>query len=492
MSHLFRLARFALLPLAIALSLPVATRIKPRSRPITTRPVRRTRRRTRRRPIWPPAPDNSGAPSYQQSPPPPDQSSYDPGYGEQPEYTAAQPPPPLPEYDQPPVPGDDYIWTPGYWAWSPDDGYYWVPGAWVEAPYEGALWTPGYWGYWDNSYGFYPGYWGQYIGYYGGINYGFGYVGYGYQGGYWGGGHFYYNRSVNNVNVSVVHNVYSRSVTDNTNNSHVSYNGGSGGIQARARPAELAAMHQPHTAPMRAQVQNQRAAGANRAQFANTNHGRPANVAVSQPLAADRNVKAPPALQRTNRAVEQQQAAPGDSAASRGTGDAPQHNSARQLRSRNEQRQATPQERAGGTATAARAQAPQQQRQAAPHKNIRRRSTARASNGTATASTQGGPSARKRLRRRVTAPATAAPGSSATATAPSARNRNSAKRFRNRNNARQRRNRNARHRSRNNTRRLRNAPGAASNSTRQLRKAGGSPQVAAFRKASAADSADVP
>ena len=114
-------------------------------------------------------------------------------------------------YDQPQDPGDDYIWTPGYWAWSPD-GYFWVPGAWVEAPYEGALWTPGYWGYWNNSYGYYPGYWGQYIGYYGGINYGFGYVGYGYEGGYWGGGHFNYNRSVNNINITVVHNVYSRSV----------------------------------------------------------------------------------------------------------------------------------------------------------------------------------------------------------------------------------------------------------------------------------------
>ena len=117
----------------------------------------------------------------------------------------------MPDYDQPPDPGDDYIWTPGYWAWSPD-GYYWVPGAWVEAPYEGALWTPGYWGYWNNSYGYYPGYWGQYIGYYGGIDYGFGYTGYGYQGGYWGGGHFNYNRSVNNVNISVVHYVYNRPV----------------------------------------------------------------------------------------------------------------------------------------------------------------------------------------------------------------------------------------------------------------------------------------
>jgi hypothetical protein len=34
----------------------------------------------------------------------------------------------------------------------------------------------------------------------------------GYQGGYWGGGHFNYNRSVNNINTSRVHNVYNRSI----------------------------------------------------------------------------------------------------------------------------------------------------------------------------------------------------------------------------------------------------------------------------------------
>jgi hypothetical protein len=212
----------------------------------------------------------------------------------------------LPDYDQPPAPGDDYIWTPGYWAWS-SDGYYWVPGAWVEAPYEGALWTPGYWGYWNNSYGYYPGYWGQYIGYYGGIDYGFGYTGYGYQGGYWGGGHFNYNRSVNNVNVTVVHNVYNRSVVVYTTNNHVSYNGGSGGLHVPARAAERVAMRQQHTAPMQAQLENQRTASTNRAQFASANHGRPANVAVTEPLAADRNVKASPALRATNREVEQQQ-----------------------------------------------------------------------------------------------------------------------------------------------------------------------------------------
>ena len=122
-----------------------------------------------------------------------DQGSDDPGYGDQPVEYADQPPPPLPDYEQPQAPGDDYLWTPGYWAWG-QGGYYWVPGVWVEAPYEGALWTPGYWGYYHHRYGFHRGYWGPHIGYYGGVDYGFGYVGIGYQGGYWGGGHFNYNR----------------------------------------------------------------------------------------------------------------------------------------------------------------------------------------------------------------------------------------------------------------------------------------------------------
>ena len=27
------------------------------------------------------------------------------------------PPPELPVYDQPPIPGDGYVWTPGFWSW---------------------------------------------------------------------------------------------------------------------------------------------------------------------------------------------------------------------------------------------------------------------------------------------------------------------------------------------------------------------------------------
>ncbi len=100
---------------------------------------------------------------------------------------ASEPPPPLPDYSQPPAPGDDYIWTPGYWGYA-NAGYYWVPGAWIVAPYVGALWTPPWWGYDNGVYQWHSGYWGPHIGYYGGINYGFGYTGRGYYGAYWNNG----------------------------------------------------------------------------------------------------------------------------------------------------------------------------------------------------------------------------------------------------------------------------------------------------------------
>jgi hypothetical protein len=140
------------------------------------------------------------------------------------------------------------------------------------------------------------GYWGPHIGFYGGLNYGFGYVGIGYQGGYWNSGHFYYNRSVNNINVTVVHNVYERKVIVN-NNVRVSFNGGPGGLQVRPRPAELAALREPHAPPMKAQIQIRQTASVNRANFVSVNHGRPAEAAIAKPVMADRDVHpvAPPA-----------------------------------------------------------------------------------------------------------------------------------------------------------------------------------------------------
>ena len=127
---------------------------------------------------------------------------------------ADAPPPPLPVYEQPPAPADNYIWTPGYWAYQPV-GYYWVPGAWCAAPYVGALWTPGWWGPYNSHYGFHHGYWGRYVGFYGGVPYGFGYYGTGYHGGYWQGNNFAYNRAVTNVNITNIHNVYNRTVIVN-------------------------------------------------------------------------------------------------------------------------------------------------------------------------------------------------------------------------------------------------------------------------------------
>jgi len=240
------------------------------------------------------APQSSSAGSYDQAPASDSNSdSYEDDYGAQPEETATQAPPPLPEYQQPAAPGDGYIWTPGYWNYAPT-GYYWVPGVWVQAPYQGALWTPGYWGYRHNHYELFRGYWGPHIGFYGGVNYGFGYVGVGYQGGYWKGSQFNYNRSVNNVNTAVVHNFYNYSVVNNTTVTRVSFNGGSGGIAIRPRPAELAAWREPHAPPMTTQVQVDHSARTDRAQFIAVNHGHPATAVFVKPVQADHDVRPVP------------------------------------------------------------------------------------------------------------------------------------------------------------------------------------------------------
>jgi hypothetical protein len=188
-------------------------------------------------------------------------------------------PPALPVYAQPICPGPGYLWTPGYWAWNEEGGYYFVPGTWVVAPV-GMLWTPGYWGYAGGFYGWHGGYWGPHIGFYGGINYGYGYGGTGFYGGEWRGGGFYYNRSVTNVSVTNVTNVYNKTVVVNEN--HTSFNGGEGGIAARPSPQEEAAEHEHHMAPIAAQQQHETLAAQNRQNFASENHGRPAIAATSK------------------------------------------------------------------------------------------------------------------------------------------------------------------------------------------------------------------
>jgi WXXGXW repeat (2 copies) len=191
-------------------------------------------------------------------------------------------PPALPVYEQPLCPAEGYLWTPGYWAWSPY-GYYWVPGTWVLTPEPGLLWTPGYWAFNDGLYYWHPGYWGSVVGFYGGIPYGYGYPGTGYYGGYWRRRQFYYNQTVNNVNVTNIHNVYTTTIINTTTVNHVSYNGGPGGITARPVPKEDAAARERHVAPTSVQLQHERAASANHNLLASVNQGRPPIAATAKP-----------------------------------------------------------------------------------------------------------------------------------------------------------------------------------------------------------------
>lgn len=196
-------------------------------------------------------------------------------------------PPVLPVYVQPACPGDGYMWTPGYWAYGPD-GYYWVPGTWVLAPEPGLLWTPGYWGWGGGLYVWHAGYWGPHIGFYGGVNYGFGYFGHGYEGGYWRDRTFYYNRTVNNINITNVH-IYNKTVIENHEN-RVSFNGGRGGINARPERSDEAAERERHFEPTGMQMQHERAASGNREFLASVNHGRPAVAATERPGEFNRGV----------------------------------------------------------------------------------------------------------------------------------------------------------------------------------------------------------
>lgn len=193
-------------------------------------------------------------------------------------------PPPLPVYEQPPAPAEGYLWTPGYWAWDDGDGdYYWVPGTWVLAPQPGYLWTPGWWGWGDGLYLWHAGYWGLHVGFYGGVNYGYGYGGDGYHGGEWREGHFFYNRSVNNVDITRIHNTYNTTVVNNITVNRVSYNGGTGGTAARPTAQERGWERERHIDATPNQREHQQAARADRGQFASANQGRPAVFATPKP-----------------------------------------------------------------------------------------------------------------------------------------------------------------------------------------------------------------
>ncbi|MGA2860089.1 MAG: hypothetical protein ABSE40_24755 [Candidatus Sulfotelmatobacter sp.] len=230
-------------------------------------------------------------------------------------------PPPLPIYEQPLCPEDGYLWTPGYWAYDYDvNDYYWVPGTWVEPAQVGFFWTPAYWGWGGSAFLFHEGYWGPQVGFYGGINYGFGYGGVGYEGGRWEGGHFSYNTYVNHVNTTIIHNTYNTRVT-NVSENHVSYNGGTGGVEARPTPQQESYANERHVGPVAAQVQHVQEARNNPELRASANHGKPPIAATAKPgdfkfgVAASRQAggeyKAPPAnAARSNEAHPANEARP--------------------------------------------------------------------------------------------------------------------------------------------------------------------------------------
>jgi hypothetical protein len=191
-------------------------------------------------------------------------------------------PPALPVYVQPIAPGDGYLWNPGYWAYTADSGYYWVPGVWVRPPQVGLLWTPGYWGWGGGGYLFHAGYWGPHVGFYGGVNYGFGYGGTGFWGGRWEGGHFAYNTAVMHVDRTVIRNTYVDNVHVTNVGVRTSFNGGSGGIQARPNQQEQQWSHENRVAATSEQQQHRTMAHADRSNFASANGGRPQNAAVSR------------------------------------------------------------------------------------------------------------------------------------------------------------------------------------------------------------------
>jgi hypothetical protein len=195
----------------------------------------------------------------------------------------ATPPPPLPEYNQPPMPGDGYIWTPGYWNYASDD-YFWVPGTWVLAPYPGALWTPPYWASNDGYYAFHPGYWGLQVGYYGGIDYGFGYFGVGYFGGHWHDGVFVYNRAVNNIGTLHLRNSYNVAAVNVLGRlgTRTSFTGGAGGTHAQPTAADRTASRESHMPPLAEQQRQVQMASRDRAMFASVNHGSPSIAATAR------------------------------------------------------------------------------------------------------------------------------------------------------------------------------------------------------------------
>lgn len=244
-------------------------------------------------PVYAPAPQPVYAPPppvYVQQPVPVYVQQPQPVYVQPTQVIVVEAPPPLPVYEQPPCPEPGYLWTPGHWGYQGGAGYYWVPGTWAQPPQPNLYWTPAYWSRGGNGYVYHEGYWAPHVGYYGGVNYGHGYFGSGYQGGRWNNGSFQYNRTVNNVDETVVRNTYNTTVINNVTVNRNSYAETDAGAGESAE--ERMAQNERHFGLTNEQMQHQMAAGSNRSLYWTENRGRPAIMATPRPVVANM----PPAM----------------------------------------------------------------------------------------------------------------------------------------------------------------------------------------------------
>ena len=95
------------------------------------------------------------------------------------------------------------------------------------------------------------------------------------------------------MNARVIHNVYNTRVNESARN-RVSFNGGNGGINARATAQEEAAAHERHISPVAHQIQHDWTARNNSQQRFSANHGTPPVVVTPRPSLAVHPKDLPP------------------------------------------------------------------------------------------------------------------------------------------------------------------------------------------------------
>src|ERR1700682_151906 len=86
-----------------------------------------------------------------------------------------------------------------------------------------------------------------------------------------------------NVNTTIIHNTYNKTVINNTSANRVSYNGGNGGTNARPTAEQQTYASGRHLPQPPAKPRHQQAATSNRSLRASVNHGKPPIAATARP-----------------------------------------------------------------------------------------------------------------------------------------------------------------------------------------------------------------